>query len=157
MLILDGAEAPSSVTINGSKIPYSRHAELDAAEGKEVWGYDGSTLRVTVYVAETSVNEPISIRCETKFAFVAGEKARIRRARALTPEYKEVFAAGFDPYKMLPDGFLVYSQCASFIDENPWGAADYIKSLSPVKMADEYNAKEGLSKDFARKLSEQLK
>ena len=68
-VVLDGATAPTGVTVNGRAVPFSRFAARDAAEGKEVWGYNGAELAVTVYIAEASASVPVTVECDSRFAF----------------------------------------------------------------------------------------
>ena len=154
-IVLDGATAPARVTVNGRSVPYSRFAAKDAAEGKEVWGYDGAGLTATVYLAESPASVGLDIECECEFAFTEGQKAVLKRMRAITPEAKVVFAAAVSHHLQLTPELLRYAGTASYITEDPAGAEKYLKELSPESLRKDLSEYK-LPEDFSKKLLAQI-
>ena len=153
--MLDGATAPTKVTVNGRSIPYSRYAAKDAAEGKEVWGYDGAELSVTIYISETSASVQLNVECDSEFAFTEGQKAVLKRMRTITPEAKVVFAVAVSNHLQLTPELLRYAGTASYITEDPAGAESYLKELSPENLRKDLSEFK-LPEDFSKKLMAQL-
>ena len=154
-VVLDGATAPTGVTVNGRAVPFSRFAARDAAEGKEVWGYNGAELAVTVYIAEASASVPVTVECDSRFAFTDGQKAVLKRMRAITPEAKVVFAAAVNNNLQLTPELLRYAGTASYITEDPAGAEGYLKELSPENLRKDLSEFK-LPEEFSKKLMAQL-
>ncbi len=154
-IVLDGATAPSRVSVNGRSVPYSRFAAKDAAEGKEVWGYDGAELSVTIYVSETSASVQLNVECDSEFAFTEGQKAVLKRMRAITPEAKVVFAMAVSNHLQLTTELLRYAGTASYITEDPAGAEKYLKELSPESLRKDLSDYK-LPEDFSKKLLAQI-
>ena len=154
-VVLDGATAPSKVTINGRAVPFSRFAARDAVEGKEVWGYNGAELAVVVYIAEASASVPVTVECDSRFAFTDGQKAVLKRMRAITPEAKVVFAAAVNNNLQLTPELLRYAGTASYITEDPAGAEGYLKELSPENLRKDLSEFK-LPEEFSKKLMAQL-
>ena len=154
-IVLDGATAPTKVTVNGRSIPYSRFASKDAASGNEVWGYDGAELAVTIYLAEAPASGTLEVSCDSRFAFTEGQKAVLKRMRAITPEAKVVFAAAVSNHLQLTPELLRYAGTASYITEDPAGAEKYLKELSPESLQKDLSEYK-LPEEFSKKLMAQL-
>ena len=154
-VVLDGATSPSNVTVNGREVPYSRFAARDAAAGKEVWGYDGAELAVTVYLAEASASVPVTVECDSRFAFTDGQKAVLKRMRAITPEAKLKFAAAVNTDLQLTPELLRYAGTASYITEDPQNAEKYLGELS-AKALQQDLAEYKLPQGFVDKLFAQI-
>lgn len=156
-LVLEGVCAPSKVTVNGVEVPYSRHAERDAAAGKQVWGYTGKDLRMTVYCAESSVSGTTEIFAGCKFDFVNGQKGRLHRMQDITAEYKTEFAIAVNPGRQLPPVFMGISQCASRIQEDPFSAAGYLEGLDCDRLSAEFAEFPAFPAAFVDKVLTQLR
>ena len=156
-IVMEGVTAPGTVRINGAEVPYSRYAERDAAAGKQVWGYDGVNLKLTVYAASAPAGKELKFECDSRFAFVAGQKALLHRMQNITAEYKINYAKNIDSSKQLPPVFMGYSQCGSYILENPQGAEKYLKALDHKALENELNGLEKMPAEFKAKLLEQAK
>ena len=48
-----------------------------------------------------------------------GKQGIFNRCVVLTPEFKERYAVSYDPYPLLPDGYMNVSQTPNFISEYP--------------------------------------
>ena len=154
-IVLDGASAPSKVSVNGRSIPYSRFAADEAKEGKEVWGYDGAELSVTIYLSESSANGMLTINCDSHFAYTDGQKGMLKRMRAITPEAKYVFAKAVNTDLQLTPELLRYAGTASYITENPEGADKYLKELSSENLRKDLSEFK-IPEEFVKKLMAQL-
>ncbi len=154
-IVLDGATAPTKVTANGRSIPYSRYAADDARNGNEVWGYDGAELAVTIYIAEAPASGTLEISCDSRFAFTEGQKAVLKRMRAITPEAKLKFAAAVNTDLQLTPELLRYAGTASYITEDPQNAEKYLGELS-AKALQQDLAEYKLPQGFVDKLFAQI-
>ena len=157
-VVLDGFYAPSKVTVNGTEVPYSRFAEYDSEEGKQVWGYDGSDLQVTVSLAQMPADEELEVVISYDGApsvAPSGSKGLIRRFTAIAPETKLNFFALKIRDFQLPREFQNVAQCGSFITEDPFNAAEYINAMDTKGMIDNINSWEKLSEDFKARIAAQ--
>lgn len=160
-VVLDGSYAPSSVKVNGIVLPYDRFASRSAEEGKAVWGYDGAELAVTVYAGECPAEQQLLIECEfdkvavTHPRLINGKKGLLKRMRALTPEYKLAFATHIDSMLQLPEQFTKFSQCGSFITEDPYRAVGYLQSLSTEALKKEMKSFNRLPESFIQRVMAQ--
>ena len=157
-VVLDGFYAPSKVTVNGTEVPYSRLAKYDSEEGKQVWGYDGTDLQVTVSLAQMPADEELEIVISYDGApsvAPSGSKGLIRRFTAIAPETKLNFFALKIRDFQLPTEFQNVAQCGSFITEDPFNAAEYINAMDTKGMIDNINSWEKLSEDFKARIAAQ--
>ena len=147
---MDAFCTPSS---NGKDIPYSRFAAKDAAEGREVWGYDGEELAVHIYLAGRPASERIELECDAVFAFTDGQKGLLKRMRRITPEAKTVFAYAVSSDLQLTPELLRFAGTASYITEDPYNASKYLSELSVDALrADMDRYKGKLPAEFIEKL-----
>ena len=154
-IVLDGATAPTKVSVNGRNVPYSRFAAKDAASGKEVWGYDGEELAVVIYLAESAASGQLDVECDSRFAFTEGQKGVLKRMRRITPEAKTVFAASISNHLQLTPELLRFAGTASYITENPCGAGTYLEDLSTEALKKDLSNHK-LPEDFLKKLFAQI-
>ncbi|MBP5567410.1 MAG: DUF5110 domain-containing protein [Bacteroidales bacterium] len=154
-IVLDGATAPTKVSVNGRNVPYSRYAAKDAADGKEVWGYDGEDLAVVIYLTESSASGQLNVECDSHFAFTEGQKGVLRRMRRITPEAKSVFAAAISNHLQLTPELLRFAGTASYITENPCNAGTYLGDLSTEALKQDLSNHK-LPEDFLKKLFAQI-
>lgn len=157
-VVLDGFYAPSKVTVNGTEVPYSRFAEYDSEEGKQVWGYEGTDLQVTVSLAQMPADEELEVVISYEGApsvAPSGSKGLIRRFTAIAPETKLNFFALKIRDFQLPTEFQNVAQCGSFITEDPFNAAEYINAMDTKGMIDNINSWEKLSEDFKERIAAQ--
>ncbi len=134
-------------------------ATADAA----VWGYSGKDLSAVIYLPEMPANERIELTvtyndeaAETRELFY-GKKGIIHRFMELTPEVKLEYARKVDICLQLPMPFLTFSQCGSFITEDPYGAVRYIEALDAEALKAELDSRPKLSEKFKHKVLEQSK
>lgn len=157
---LESVPAPSCVKVGGKEVPYSRFAESEAAAGLEhpVWGYSGPDLCAVIYLPEASADRSVSIKVEYSPEAVAhrdeylGKKGLIRRFMALTPEVKLAYARYVDICLQLPMPFLNFSQCGSFITEDPFNAVRYFNAMDPAALKAELDSRPKFSPEFKRKV-----
>ena len=154
-IVLDGATAPTKVSVNSRNVPYSRYAAKDAASGKEVWGYDGEELAVVIYLAESAASGQLDVECDSRFAFTEGQKGVLKRMRRITPEAKTVFAASISNHLQLTPELLRFAGTASYITENPCGAGTYLEDLSTEALKKDLSDHK-LPEDFLKKLFTQI-
>ena len=118
-------------------------------------GYDGAELAVTIYLAEAPASGTLEVSCDSRFAFTEGQKAVLKRMRAITPEAKVVFAAAVSNHLQLTPELLRYAGTASYITEDPAGAEKYLKELSPESLQKDLSEYK-LPEEFSKKLMAQL-
>ncbi len=110
---------PQSVKVNGKEFKYARYAESGE------WGYNAETLSPVVYTDALDCSQKCVVELTFAEADVAaqprlyGKQGRFGRCAVLTPEFKEVYAANYDPYTMLPDEYLSVTKTSSYINEYP--------------------------------------
>ncbi len=127
---LEGVPAPARVTVDGRDVPYSRFAASEASKDrtKAVWGYEGSDLAAVIYLPEAPAASAVTVDCfydaQEGRVLLDGKKGILHRAMELTPEAKLRMKL-----RTLPDAFMLLSQTASFITEDPYGAAGYLESI----------------------------
>ncbi|MCQ2139207.1 MAG: glycoside hydrolase family 31 protein [Bacteroidales bacterium] len=162
-VVVDGTYAPKSVKVNGVAVPYDRFASRRSGSGNSVWGYDGAELATTIYVEEVPADQQLLIECEfdrlavTHPNLINGKKGLLKRMRAITPEYKLAFATNIDSMLQLPEQFTKYSQCASFITEDPDRTVGYLQSLDPAALEAEMRSFGKLPEDFIQRVMAQCK
>ncbi len=154
-LVFHGMAAPESVSADGADIPYSRFAAKDAAAGKAVWGYDGVSLSVTVYLPESSVGTAHEVVCNGAFSFINGERGQLRRMRAITPEAKTVFAEKISSHLQLTPVLLAFAGTGSYITEDPWNAAKYLSELDVKVLEDNLRSLGRIPEEFIKKITAQ--
>ncbi|MGM9768569.1 MAG: TIM-barrel domain-containing protein [Candidatus Cryptobacteroides sp.] len=160
---LESVPAPSSVNVCGQAAEYSRFASDEAANGlkKPVWGYSGQDLAVVIYLPEESAGK--KVRVDVRYDAEAvnsremfyGAKGIIRRFMALTPEVKLAYARYVDICLQLPMPFLTFSQCGSFITEDPFNAVRYIEALDTEMLKKELDSRQKFPEQFKQKLVSQ--
>lgn len=161
-VILEGVFAPARITVDGADVPYSRFAAREAAEGKSVWGYDGTELAVVLYLAEASADKEVRVEvlyddyAATHEDLLRGKKGMIKRMMTLTPESKLVFAATEDPWKTLPQPIMHLAQCSSFILEDCFHAGSYLEKIDVDELDREIDALK-LTDAFKTKLKAQIR
>ena len=128
-----------------------------------VWGYSGKDLSAVIYLPEMPADEQIELTvtysdesAETRELFY-GKKGIIHRFMELTPEVKLEYARKVDICLQLPMPFLTFSQCGSFITEDPYGAVRYIEALDAEALKAELDSRPKLSEKFKHKVLEQSK
>lgn len=128
-----------------------------------VWGYSGKDLSAVIYLPEMPADEQIELTvtysdesAETRELFY-GKKGIIHRFMELTPEVKLEYARKVDICLQLPMPFLTFSQCGSFITEDPYGAVRYIEALDTDALKAELDSRPKLSEEFKHKVLEQAK
>lgn len=110
---------PKSVRVDGREFKYSRYAEVGE------WGYDGYSLAPYILVGEIDNAKGCTVEIEFAEADMAaqpklyGIQGIVNRCIALTAEFKEAYAAYYDPYPLLPDFYMNVSQAPNFINEAP--------------------------------------
>ena len=117
-----------------------------------VWGYSGKDLSAVIYLPEMPANEQIELTvtysdesAETRELFY-GKKGIIHRFMELTPEVKLEYARKVDICLQLPMPFLTFSQCGSFITEDPYGAVRYIEALDTDALKAELDSRRNSAK-----------
>ena len=156
-VVLPGMSAPSKVLYDGAEVHYSRFPAKDAAAGKAVWGYEGAELEVRIYLPESSVSHEQLVEVQGKYEFVSGEKGLLKRMRAITPEAKAVFAEKISNHLQLTPVLLSFAGTASYITEDPYGAAGYLKALDVDVLEADLRALEKIPEDFIRKITSQAR
>ena len=147
-----GAAAPGNVSVDGREVPYHRFAAEECAKtGSPCWTYDGMNLTAVVFLPAMPVDRETVVSVETDRFFTSGEKALLHRMRGITPEVKLQFATHYDSMMMLPDQFLKFAGCASYITENPSGAASFIGALD-IKAMEAQLREYPIPDDFIRKV-----
>ena len=154
-VVLPGMSAPSKVLAGGREVPYSRFAERDAAGGKAVWGYDGASLEVRIYLPEAPVNAVQTVEVEGRYEFLSGEKGVLKRMRAITPEAKTVFAAKISNHLQLTPVLLRFAGTASYISEDPFHASEYLKALDVAELEENLRSLGRIPEEFIRKITSQ--
>lgn len=149
---------PKCVKVNGRKIDYARYA------GENEWTYDGYTLSPVIYTGMCPCDGNCIVEIEMNDGDMAaqprlyGKQGVFNRCVVLTPEFKENFAANYDPWSMLPDEYMSVSQAPNYITEYPFeihkwldrydkGIAELIPSLEKLGVLDA---------DFIARLKAQL-
>lgn len=163
-VVLAGVFAPEKVTVNGVEVPYSRFAAHNAeVSGKNAeWGYVGADLSAVLYLPETPASEELVI----EFSFneysashrdlLNGKKGLMHRMMDITPEAKLIFGKYVDAYMMLPDPFLALAQCASFINEDPQNAGEYLEKIDTASLIADFANYEKIPADFVAKVKAQV-
>ena len=154
-VVLPGMAAPSKVLMDGAEVPYSRFAPREAAAGKAVWGYEGPELEVRIYLPEAPVNREQVVEICSNYEFVSGEKGLLKRMRAITPEAKSVFAAKISSHLQLTPVLLRFAGTASYITEDPFHAAEYLKALDVKELEDNLHELGKIPEEFIRKITAQ--
>ncbi|MGM9739753.1 MAG: TIM-barrel domain-containing protein [Candidatus Cryptobacteroides sp.] len=157
---LESVPAPASVRVGGQAAEYTRFASVQAANGlrKPVWGYSGKDLAVEIYLSEAAASRKVSIEVKYDETAVAsrekfyGVKGIINRFMALTPEVKLAYARYVDICLQLPMPFLTFSQCGSFITEDPFNAIKYIEALDRDALRNELESRPKLPEKVRMKL-----
>lgn len=159
-IVLEGVFAPVSVTVDGVDVPYSRFAAREAAAGKAVWGYDGTSLSATVYLPSAPATVAREVECcfdaSAPVALLRGRKALFRRAMTLTPETKLAFGMTHGGIQT-PAAFLDLAECGTCITEDPFHAVDYLQSLRPDALEQMLQAYPKLPEGYKAKIRSQLK
>jgi hypothetical protein len=160
-VVLDGFFAPTSVKVNGVEVPYSRFASYQQDASEQVWGYNGNKLQATIYLAESSADQPLEIVCSYDAKATSeqlnGKKGLIGRIMKMTPEAKIRFAALKIRDLQLPSELMNIAQCGSYITEDPFNAPKYLEAMDVQAMIDNVNSWEKLSADFKSKVAAQTK
>ena len=160
-VVLDGFFAPTSVKVNGVEVPYSRFASYQKGANEQVWGYNGSKLQATIYLAESSADQPLEIVCsydaKATSEIFNGKKGLIGRITKMTPDAKVRFAALKIRDFQIPSEFTNIAQCGSYITEDPFNAEKYLSAMDVQAMIDNVNSWEKLSADFKAKVAAQTK
>lgn len=158
-VVYEGVYAPVSVRVNGEEVPYERFAFEKAASSDALcWGYDGTSLAVTIYVPAKDAAEEIVVECSYPDAdrnLLRGKKGLLGRMKAITPETKLVYTEFIDKRQMLPVPFLKVAQCASFITEDPSGAEKYLREIDCESMVDAFDGLVKIPRWFVKKVREQ--
>ena len=159
-VVLDGFFAPSSVSVNGTDVPYSRFASYDGTDGRQVWGYEGHNLQTTVWLSEMPSDQALEIVFlfdgKASSELLSGKKGLINRVANMTPEAKLCFAALKIQDFQIPAPFTTIAQCGSYITEDPANAAKYLEAMDSKAMIDNINSWERLSPDFKAKVTAQV-
>ncbi|MDD5819560.1 MAG: glycoside hydrolase family 31 protein [Bacteroidales bacterium] len=158
------AQSPSPAYAQSqSPVQASSAAEDHLCAADAVWGYSGKDLSVVIYLPEMPADEQIELTvtysdesAETRELFY-GKKGIIHRFMELTPEVKLEYARKVDICLQLPMPFLTFSQCGSFITEDPYGAVRYIEALDAEALKAELDSRPKLSEEFKHKVLEQAK
>ena len=158
-VVYEGVYAPVSVRVNGQDVPYERFA-FEKAESDDLlcWGYDGTSLAVTIYVPAKDASEEIVVECtypDADRSLLSGKKGLLGRMKAITPETKLVYTEFIDKRQMLPVPFLKVAQCASFITEDPGNTEKYLREIDCGAMVDAFNELVKIPRGFVRKVREQ--
>lgn len=158
-VVYEGVYAPLSVRVNGEEVPYERFAfEKASSDDLLCWGYDGTSLAMTVYVPSKDASEEIIVECtypDADRSLLRGKKGLLGRMKAITPETKLVYTEFIDKRQMLPVPFLKVAQCASFITEDPAGAERYLREIDCRSMVDAFNGLVNIPREFVKKIREQ--
>ncbi len=154
-LVLPGMEAPEKVLVDGVEADYRRFPDRDVAAGKPVWGYDGENLELCIYLPEMSVNAESTVEVYGRYRFISGEKGLLKRMRKIMPETKVVFADRIHPRLQLTPILLAFSGTASYISEDPQGAAGYLEALDVKELEDDLRSLEKIPEEFIRKIVRQ--
>ena len=157
-VVFEGVYAPLEVKVNGEKVHYERFASEKAASSDALcWGYDGTSLALTIFVPTKDASEEIVVECSYPDAdrnLLRGKKGLLGRMKAITPETKLVYTEFIDKRQMLPRPFLKVAQCASFITEDPAGAEKYLREIDCGAMVDAFNELVKIPREFVIKVRE---
>ncbi|MBP9998726.1 MAG: DUF5110 domain-containing protein [Bacteroidales bacterium] len=122
-VVVNGACAPSRVSVNGTEIPYRRSLKADAPR----WKYDGKNLNIVIELGEFPATEDVVLECETSFDFVNGERGLLTRLESLTAESKLVYMD--EAHRDVGPVMSYCNGCASAITESPFKAKELIDSI----------------------------
>lgn len=158
-LALDGFYAPSSISVNGVDVEYSRFATYQQEEGMQVWGYDGNQIQIKVWLEEMPADQQIEVVVSFEdlgsSMTADGKRGLINRVMKMTPEAKLRFSSLRIKDFQLPSELMNIAQCGSYITEDPFNAAEYIEAMDIKAMIDNINSWEKLSPDFKAKITAQ--
>ena len=147
---------PSTVTVNGKEIMYSRFPQ--AGE----WTYEAYTLSPIIYLDDVPADETLVVelilphgRCDEE---LYGLQKTFLRCKNISEPYKNEQGLK-DRRKMLPIEYLKVSQCPNFIMEDPQKIFRYVDDMKVniVAYAEYLKGETPLITDeFKRKLSAQI-
>jgi len=154
-VILPGVTAPTEVLVNGKSVAYDRLAGKRPVQ-EAVWGYDGESLSLTVYLPETGADEALSISCKCEFKFIDGQKGVMKRLRILMPEVKAEFAAHVNGDAQLTPELLKLLGTPSFINEDPANAAKYLQEIDVEEIGKHLESLTKLPEDIKTRIMKQI-
>ena len=139
-IILEGVSVPEKVSVDGNVIPYLRFPEDNPS--KPSWRYVGENLSVVVTIPEQPASKAVNVECYypeegPSTDLLRGKKGLFHRMMQLTPEVKDMFNTSVNSFQIISRPFLKAAQCASRINADPGGLAEYIGEVDMLAVEED--------------------